>query len=99
MVREMIDRHLPMFVEEMVVPVMAALQQALVKICPGLDESKARLAILSVVGQLIHTVGAKAMFEWTDNPDIPKFELAEVVNHIVKFSAAGIRAYANGKTQ
>jgi len=99
MVREMIDRHLPMFVEEMIVPVMAALQQALMKICPGLEESKARLAILSVVGQLIHTVGAKAMFEWTDNPDIPKFELTEVVNHIVKFSAAGIRAYAEDKTE
>jgi len=101
MSREMIDRHLPpnMFVEEMIIPVMTALQQALVKICPGLEESKARLAILSVIGQLIHTVGVKAMFEWTDNPDIPKFELTEVVNHIVKFSAAGIRAYAEEKTK
>jgi len=101
MAREMIDRHLPqnMFVEEMIIPVMTALQKALVKICPGLEESKAQLAILSIVGQLIHTVCAKAMFEWTDNPDIPKFELAEVVDHIVKFSAAGIRAYAEEKTE
>lgn len=101
MAREMIDRHLPqnMFVEEMIIPVMTALQKALVKICPGLEESKAQLAILSIVGQLIHTVCAKAMFEWTDNPDIPKFELAEVVDHIVKFSTAGIRAYAEEKTE
>ena len=101
MSREMIDRHLPpnMFVEEMIIPVMTALQEALVKTCPGLEESKARLAILSVVGQLIHTVGAKTMFEQTNSPDIPKFELTEVVNHIVKFSAAGIRAYAEGKTE
>jgi len=101
MAREMIDQHLPanMFVEEMIIPVMTALRQALVKICPGLEESKAQLAILSIVGQLIHTVCAKAMFEWTDNPDIPKFELTEVVNHIVAFSAAGIRAYAEEKTE
>lgn len=101
MAREMIDQHLPanMFVEEMIIPVMTALQQALMKICPGLEEAEVQLAILSIVGQLIHTVGAKAMLEWTDNPDIPKFELAEVVNHIVKFSAAGIRAYAEEKTE
>jgi len=100
MAREMIDRHLPpnMFVEEMVIPVMTVLQEALVKTCPGLEESKARLAIISVVGQLIHTVGAETMFEQADSPNVPKFELTEVVNHIVKFSAAGIRAYAEGKT-
>lgn len=92
MAREMIDRHLPkdMFLKEMIIPVMTVLQKALVKTCPGLPESKAQLAILSVVGQLIHTVCAK--LEWADNPDIPELDLAEVVNHIVKFSAAGIRA-------
>jgi AcrR family transcriptional regulator len=99
MAREMIDRHLPpnMFIEEMVIPVMTVLQEALVKSCPRLDESKARLAILSIVGQLIHTVGTETMFEQTDIPNVPKFELTEVVNHIVKFSAAGIRAYAEEK--
>jgi len=92
MAREMIDRHLPrdMFLKEMIIPVMTALRQALVKICPGLPESKTQLAILSVVGQLIHTVCAK--LEWADNPDIPELDLAEAVNHIVKFSAAGIQA-------
>ena len=101
MTREMLDRHLPhnMFLEEMIMPVMTALQQALVRICPGLEESKARLAILSVVGQLIHTVAAKTMFEQTDSPNMPKFELTEVVDHIVKFSAAGIRACAEGKEE
>ena len=101
MAREMIDRHLPqkMFLKEMIMPVMTALQRALVKICPGLEESKARLAILSVVGQLIHTVGAKAMFEQSGKPELAKFDLTEVVDHIVKFSAAGIRAYAKEKTE
>jgi len=101
MAREMIDQHLPpnMFFEEMIVPVMTTLQQALVKTCPGLEESKAQLSILSIVGQLIHAVGVKTMFEQADSPKLPKFDLTELVNHIVKFSAAGIRAYTNEKNK
>ena len=101
MAREMVDKHLPqnVFIEEMIIPVMTALQQALMRICPGLDEVKARLAILSIVGQLVHTICAETMLEQSHNPEMPKFELAEVVKHIVKFSAAGIRAYAEEKTE
>lgn len=96
MAREMIDRRLPpnMFFEEMIIPIMTALQRALVKTCPGLQQSKAQLVILSLVGQLMHALHSKTMFEQADNPELPKFDLSEVVNHIVKFSAAGIRACA-----
>ena len=96
MAREMVDKHLPqdVFVEEMAVPVMVALEQALMRLCPGLNRVNARLAILSVVGQLVHTVCAETMLEHSNNPAVPKFELAEMVEHIVKFSAAGIRACA-----
>jgi len=101
MAREMVDRHLPqnMFLEEMIIPVMTALRQALLRTCPGLEESEARLVILSIVGQLIHTVGAKTMFEQTDSAEMPKFDLTDAVDHIVKFSAAGIRAYAEEKRE
>ena len=96
MAREMIDRRLPpnMFFEEMIIPIMTALQRALVKTCPGLQQSKAQLVILSLVGQLMNALHSKTMFEQADNPELPKFDLSEVVNHIVKFSAAGIRACA-----
>jgi AcrR family transcriptional regulator len=99
MAREMIDRHLPpnIFFEEMIIPVMTALQQALVNTCPGLDESKAQLVILSIVGQLMHALSIKTIFEQTDNPELQKFDLSELVNHVVRFSAAGIRAYAEEK--
>ena len=101
MAREMVDEHLPrnVLVDEMIIPVMTALQQALIRICPGLDGVKARLAILSVVGQLVHTICAETMLKHSDNPEMPKFDLTEVVKHIVKFSAAGIRAYAEEKTE
>ena len=98
MAREMIDRHLPedIFLQELVLPTMAALQEALVKTCPGLEKSKARLVILSVVGQLMYALHIKTMFEQTDNPELPKFDLTELVNHIVRFSTAGIRSCAEG---
>ena len=101
MAREMVDKHLSqnIFVEEMIIPVMTALQQALMRICPGLDEVKARLAILSIVGQLVHTICAETMLEQSNHPAVPRFDLAEVVEHIVKFSAAGIRAYTDGEAK
>jgi len=37
------------------------------------------------------------MLEQSNYPEMPKFGLAEVVKHIVKFSAAGIRACAEQK--
>lgn len=98
MAREMIDPHLPrdMFLTEMVAPVMAAMSEALLKICPWLNETNVRLVILSVVGQLIHTVCARGMFEESDHPELPKLDLSSLVDHIVEFSAAGIRGYAGG---
>lgn len=101
MAREMLDQHLPanMFVKEMVIPTMAAMRQALLGVCSTLDESKVPLVVFSIAGQLVHAIRIKAMFEQTDNPEMPMLDLPEVVNHIVKFSAAGIRAYAEGKSE
>ncbi len=101
MAREMIDQRLPgnMFVEEIVTPTMTAMQQALMKVCPGLDESKVPLVVSSIAGQLVHVIHIKAMFEQLDSAEMPKFDLTEAVDHIVKFSAAGIRAYAEEKTE
>jgi AcrR family transcriptional regulator len=100
MAREMVDERLPqnIFLEEMIIPVMTALQRALMRICPALDEMNARLAILSVVGQLVHTICAQTMLQRSGHPEMPKFELAEMIRHIVRFSAAGIRASVQGKT-
>jgi AcrR family transcriptional regulator len=97
MTREMLDRHLPpnMFVDEVINPTLGAMQKALVKTCPGLQESQIALVVFSIVGQLIHTVRVRTMFEGSDRRDLPIFDLAEMVDHIIKFSAAGIRACAS----
>jgi len=101
MAREYIDSHLPtdMFVNEVIKPTMTAMYKAIVKTCPGIDESKVLLVIFSVIGQLVHVVHIKAMFEHGgDNLDLPIFDSNEAINHIVKFSAAGIRAYSDKLT-
>ena len=98
MAREMLDRHLPadMFVEEVIVPTLTAMRQAFATICPDLDPSRVRLVVYSIVAQLMHAVHVKGIFDHTDSPEFPKFDLAEVIEHVVRFSAAGIRDYANG---
>jgi AcrR family transcriptional regulator len=93
--REMLDQHLAgnLFFEELVRPTMAILGGALMKACPTLDTSKAPLVILSFVGQLMHAIHFRGMMEDVTGEELLEFELPEVVDHIIKFSAAGIRAY------
>ncbi|OHB78878.1 MAG: hypothetical protein A2Z25_16045 [Planctomycetes bacterium RBG_16_55_9] len=98
--REWMERHLPvsMFVDEVIKPTMTAMRTALMRTCPDLNESTVPLLTFSLVGQLVHAVHVRAMFEQGgEDLDLPIFDLAEVIDHVVKFSAAGIRAYAEGK--
>ena len=96
MAREMVERHLPksMFAEVVVRPVMGALQAALTRTLPGLEESKAQLCILSVVGQLVHWIQAREIFHEDTGAKLPIPDVADVIEHIVKFSVAGIEAYS-----
>jgi AcrR family transcriptional regulator len=101
MAREWIDRRLPanMFLDDVVKPTLSAMHKALMKTCPGLDESKVPLVVLSIAGQLIQVAHIKAIFEQDNKTDLPMFDLTEAVDHIVKFSAAGIQTYAEDKTE
>jgi AcrR family transcriptional regulator len=102
MAREYIDRRLPtnIFVDEVMTPTISAMSGALIKTCPHLDKSKVLMVIFSLVGQLVHLVHIKVMFEQSDEDmDLPAFDLNEAINHIVKFTGAGIRAYCKGPKQ
>jgi AcrR family transcriptional regulator len=96
MSREMLDQHLPanMFIDDMIMPTMKAMGTALLSACPSLDKDHVPHLLFSVVGQLILLVRIKAMFEEVPESQFPTFELGAGVDHIVRFSAAGIRAYA-----
>jgi len=98
MAREYIDSNLPtnMFVDEVMKPTITAMHRALLKTCPDLDESKILPIVFSIVGQLVHLIHITTMFEQSgDDLSLPILDSDEVINHIVKFSAAGIRAYTD----
>lgn len=96
---EMVEPHLPknMFLEEMIIPTFSAMQNALLKIYPDLDNSRVPLIVFSIIGQLAHLIRVQALFDRSYSLQMPGFDFDEAVNHIVRFSAAGIRAYATGK--
>lgn len=100
MAREMLDQHLPasMFSEEIIAPTLSVLQDALRRTCPGIDESKIVHIVLSIAGQLMHITHIKGAFEEAGaTAKLGKLDINEAVEHVVKFSAAGIRAYAEEK--
>lgn len=99
MAREYIERHLPanIFVVEVITPTMNSMRAALIRTCPSLDESKVLMVIFSLVGQLVHLVHVREMFiQGGDKLGLPILEMSEAIEHIVKFTAAGIRSYSKG---
>ncbi len=101
MVREMLDPYLPkkMFVEEVGGPTLSALGDAIAKICPGLGQRENVMSIISVVGQLVHTIHLNELLCAEEDYELPVPNFTEMVEHIVGFSAAGIRAMAEEKTK
>jgi len=101
MAREWIDHHLPvnMFLNDIITPTLDAMHSALVKTCPGFDESKVLFIVLSIVGQLLHVLHVKVIFQQCEESSLPKFDLNQVIDHIVKFSIAGIRDYIEVKNE
>jgi AcrR family transcriptional regulator len=95
--REIVEQRLPknMFLEEMATPVMASLEEAVTAICPNLDKHDLQMCIHSIVGQLVHVMHIKTMFEG-EQGTIATFDFDETIDHIVKFSSAGIRGFAKG---
>ena len=99
--REMVERRLPrdVFAKEMIVPTMSALKAALLKACPVLDESTVPFVVYSVVGQLLHAVHVKPIIDGQQDAGVPEYDLDKFIEHVVRFSAAGIRAVAGDKVE
>jgi TetR/AcrR family transcriptional regulator, regulator of cefoperazone and chloramphenicol sensitivity len=93
--REMLDPQIPreVFIAELVAPVQAALVEALIAASPGLDRDDARLCVLSLVGQLIHVAHRSRMGDVVATSAAGQERLIE---HIVRFTAAGVRGCCNG---
>ena len=96
--RELAEQRLPknMFLDELAAPSIAAMEEAIAVICPNINEHDTLMCVLSLTGQLVHIMQAKVLFEGAQGHSIASINIDESINHIVKFSAAGIRAYAKG---
>ena len=94
--REMLDPQLPaeLFKSEFVEPVNQALVEALMTTNPGLTPRSARACALEIVGQLLQVAQreGRARLDPAWEAGLPP--LPEMVAHIVRFSAAGVRASA-----
>jgi len=92
--REMLDPHLPpeMFRGEIAGPVQQAFTEALCRTTPGLSVEAARLCVQSITGQLVQTA---QRFRRQSAAPMAGPPLTVVVDHIVRFSAAGVRAFVD----
>ncbi len=96
---EIFDPHLPpsMVRREIIEPVQGAMTAAFVKIGIRLEGRSARRCVQSVVAQLIHVVQMHALARETEWANLGDFGFHGIVDHIVHFSAAGIRAAAGAR--
>ena len=97
--REIVDHRLGhrMLIEELVQPVTKAILGALLTVCPNLDKGHAAMSVQSMIAQLSHVSCAHEIFVGAGPDELPLLDINRAVEHIVKFSAAGIRAYAKGQ--
>ena len=98
--RELLDAQLPpgLFRREMIQPVRAALEDAFHRVAPGVGPAAMSLCVESFIGQLSHLLSMQR-YEGTECDDASAAPpLATVLEHIVRFTSAGIRAYSEGST-
>ncbi len=93
MARETVDAQLPpeMFAEEFVQPVHRVLMEAIRATMPDVSTHDAALCVLSIVGQLVQVAHVTRRAATSGGGRFTAPPMAEAVDHIVKFSAAGVR--------
>ena len=96
--RELAERRLPknMFLNEMARPTIETMEEAISAVYPKIGKRDILMSILSITGQLVHIMQVRVLFEGTRGHSIASIDINEAVEHIVKFSAAGMRALGKG---
>jgi AcrR family transcriptional regulator len=94
--REMVELRLPpeVFLGEFIHPLLVVTVEQLQAVGPPLDPMVANLCVMSLVGQLLHVLKVREMVRFHGDHGLAPDDLAEHVWHVVRFSAAGIRACA-----
>ena len=103
MIWEMQKPHLPddMFVREVIKPVKQALEEAILKIYPCLDIKVISLCIQSLVqlllGQFMHVIHGNLMPKKIHELIMPELDPEKIIEHVVRFTSAGIKDYVKDK--
>jgi AcrR family transcriptional regulator len=97
MVREILDPHLKaaIMVDELIGKFLTELRDAIIKLCPGLKSETGMLCVYSFDGIILHAL----LFSEYYHERYPDLKVDELIDHVVRFSAAGIRAYAGGEAE
>jgi hypothetical protein len=94
--REMISPRLPRGVlfGEFFEPMMERATKGLANSGPNLDAASARMCVMSMVGQLLHSLKANHLLADLGRSDHPIGDPSQQLDHFVRFSVGGIRACA-----
>jgi AcrR family transcriptional regulator len=92
MMREIVDPYLPrdLFQSELFAPVSQALVRAMSHAAPEVPERIVLLCAQSFVAQLLHVINAQRRWATQGERPLGTFTLAELEDHIVRFTLAGI---------
>ena len=99
--RDMVDGHLPgsLIANRMIRPTLGALMSALDRARPGLTREQLQLCCHSLVSQLVHAMQVQRLLERTETGKLAVPPIDKTVEHIVRFTAAGIRSYLHGESR
>jgi len=97
MVREILDPHLTtaIIVDEQIHKFLIELRNAIIELCPEVKSETGLLCVYSIDGIILHAL----LFSEYYVEHYPNLKVDELIEHIVRFSTAGIRAYAEGETE
>jgi hypothetical protein len=74
---------------------LTELRDAIIKLCPPVKSEAGLLCVYSLDGIILHAL----LFSDYYHEHYPNLKVDELIDHIVRFSAAGIRAYSEGKVE
>ena len=93
--RDMVEGHLPgaLIANRMVRPTVGALMGAVDRARPGLSREQLQLCCHSLISQLVHAMQIQRLHDRSDTAKLPRVSIEKTVDHVVQFTAAGIRSY------
>ena len=92
-----LDLEESLCMNEVAAATMKAFGNCMSRIYPGLEKKKLVLLTISLVGQLLHFMHINEIFGSNKPDEFPVGNVNDIIEHVVSFTAAGIRSMVEGK--